>query len=266
MKKGLIISRKSDLHSIQRFLQEAPALDLELQVLSPLEILNNPPAASDYDFVLPRFGTFMMEESFRALRLLEEKGFYCLNRSRDIAIVKDKWEFYQWCQREKLATPRTDRRAESFSFPLVQKPRYGSKGEDVFLIHNATELAARKADDILFQEFISTSAGQDTRVLMLRGQIIGHYLRRANAGEFRSNIAVGGKAESIPLPDTIREMALKAAAKLPGLGLVGFDFLTGPRGPLLLEANASPGFLGLENLGSTLVARQILESCLHKEG
>lgn len=265
MKKGLILSRKSELYSIQRFQVEASSLDLELVIKGPKDILESPPRAGDFDFVIPRFGTFMLEESIAALVLLEKLGVPTLNSSHDTSIVKDKWAFYQWCKSHNIPTPQSALSAEELSYPLVQKPRWGSKGEMVFLIQDRLQIQ-NLPTPTLFQEFIAEALGQDLRVLTLNQQIVGHYRRTAPTGDFRSNLAVGGTATATVLPSDIAEIAVKAAHGLSGLGLIGFDFLQSRRGPLLLEANASPGFTGIESLGgvnsSINMARLILKAAL----
>lgn len=262
MKKGLILSRKSDLHSIQRFFAEAKTLDLELAVKGPKEILDSPPRSDEFDFVIPRFGTFMLEESISALRLLEDLGLPTLNSSYEISVVKDKWQFYQWCNFKALPTPKSTLHFADLSFPMVQKPRWGSKGEMVHLIRSQDQIQ-KLSPPTFFQEFIAEANGQDIRVLSLGCKVVGHYKRIAPPGDFRSNLAIGGTPKSIDLPREVEEFALKAAHQLPRLGLIGFDFLQSHRGPLLLEANTSPGFAGIEALDQQInMARIILEYAL----
>ena len=74
------------------------------------------------------------------VRDLEAAGYRCVNPSRAIALANDKVETARFLSRLGIPTPRTARAEErerlftESDYPLVAKPRYGSRGEGVMLV------------------------------------------------------------------------------------------------------------------------------------
>ena len=120
---------------------------------------------------------------------------------------------------------------------LVIKPLHGNGGKAVFRIpadgsnlgalvemfHNAWP------EPFMVQPFLPDVALGDKRIVLVDGVIAGAINRRPGAGEFRSNLAVGGSAEATGL--TPREEEICAAMgpdlKARGLVFVGIDVIGG---------------------------------------
>ena len=82
--------------------------------------------------------------------------------------------------------------------------------------------------------------------------------RQAPKGEFRSNLHRGGTATAVRLSRDEESLALQASRTI-GLGVAGVDMIASPRGPLILEVNASPGLEGIESSTGVDVAGEIVE-------
>lgn len=120
---------------------------------------------------------------------------------------------------------------------LVIKPLHGNGGKAVFrvpadgsnlgalieMFHNAW------VEPFMVQPFLPDVALGDKRIVLVDGVFAGAINRRPGAGEFRSNLAVGGSAEATEL--TAREEEICAAMgpdlKARGLVFVGIDVIGG---------------------------------------
>ena len=127
--------------------------------------------------------------------------------------------------------------AKDFGGDLVIKPLHGNGGKAVFRIpadgsnlgaliemfHNAW------VEPFMVQPFLPGVAKGDKRIVLVDGVVAGAINRRPGAGEFRSNLAVGGSAEPAEL--TAREEEICAAMgpvlKERGLVFVGIDVIGG---------------------------------------
>lgn len=138
-----------------------------------------------------------------------------------------------------------------FKYPFVLKQRFGSFGEQVYLITN--EVMFKKVlqvvgeKELLVQEFIEASAGRDYRVYVA-GQKAVATVMRVNKGNFRSNVHQGGKMASVPHPNkNITKLAIKATQAC-GADFAGVDILIDAQGnPLVIEVNSNARTLVAED-------------------
>ena len=134
----------------------------------------------------------------------------------------------------------------------VVKPLFGSQGKGVERVQSRTALArwlGRPAgpgpDAVVYiQEFLG-AARWDARILLVGDRLFA-MRRTAPAGEWRTNLAVGGRAERFD-PPPAWAAAARIAADTLGTAVAGVDLLPAPDGsPIILEVNAVPGWRGLE--------------------
>ena len=142
-------------------------------------------------------------------------------------------------------------------------------GTGVFKAENFEQLkgaaSALKMQPHLFQQYIAESAGRDIRVIVIGGKAVAA-MERISGGDFRSNIAIGGRGLKIDMPVQVKEMAEKAAALL-NLDYCGADILFGKEGFYLCEVNSNAFFDGIEaatgvNIAK-LYANHIVESMIN---
>jgi len=148
--------------------------------------------------------------------------------------------------------------------PLIVKMNEGTWGmgvelaEDVETARTLVQSAGEVNRIMLAQEYITAAQEQDIRVLVVGGQVIGAMRRISPADNFRSNVHQGGKAERIDLPKEYADIAVSAARALD-LEIAGIDILETEAGPLVLEANPSPGLEQIEAVTNIDIATQIVE-------
>ncbi len=142
--------------------------------------------------------------------------------------------------------------------PVVLKPLYGSRGQDVFKV-SARDENLRQITDFLTregyamaQDYVPEAAQGDTRVLLVEGEVLmaqGHAaaIRRVPpSNDFRSNVFQGGHAEPGALTETMTRIAAAIGPRLraDGLFMAGMDLI----GDRIVELNVfSPGGLADAN-------------------
>ena len=112
---------------------------------------------------------------------------------------------------------------------------------------------------VMAQRFLPAVMEGDKRILLVDGEPLGAVNRRPSAGEFRSNLAVGGQAEATVLSERERRIceALTPSLRSEGLFFVGIDVIDG----MLSEINVtSPtGIREVERLMQQPLADQVIE-------
>jgi glutathione synthase len=120
---------------------------------------------------------------------------------------------------------------------IVLKPLHGYAGTAVFRIGRdgrnlraVAELFLQTwAEPFIAQAFVAAVSEGDKRIILVDGEIAGAINRLPAAGEIRSNLAAGGRAEATEL--TLRENEICAALgpelKRRGLLFVGIDVIGG---------------------------------------
>ena len=94
---------------------------------------------------------------------------------------------------------------------------------------------------MLFQRFLSESAGRDIRLQVVGDQVIASMYRYSTDGDFRANITNGGSMKRYePSPEEI-SLALRSTRAL-GLDFAGVDLLFGADGPVVCEVNSNAPF------------------------
>src|SRR5262249_33840772 len=110
---------------------------------------------------------------------------------------------------------------------------------------------------LYLQKFIS-HPGWDLRVFVLGDRILAA-MRRHARGDWRTNVAQGGRAEVVPVSAEEAELALRSARAL-GAAVAGVDLLQGPAGEwYVIEVNAVPGWRALAPVTGIDVARALVQ-------
>ncbi|MFM7137591.1 MAG: RimK family alpha-L-glutamate ligase [Planctomycetota bacterium] len=199
---------------------------------------------------------------------LAAAGTPVVNPPRALEIAIDKYLTLAHLAEAGLPVPRTivaqdaasaARARAELGGDCVIKPLFGSRGRGLVRVL-AGEPNAPTPDTggvVYLQEFIPHH-GWDVRVLVV-GERLFAMRRRAAPGEWRTNLAVGGHAEPLDLPDGWGDLARRAATAV-GAPLAGVDLLPARDGRLLvLEVNAVPGWRGLEAVAGPEVAHAVTD-------
>ncbi len=120
---------------------------------------------------------------------------------------------------------------------MVVKPLHGNGGKAVFKIESdGANLSAlfemfngAWREPHMIQAFVPAVAAGDKRIILVDGEIAGAINRIPGAGEFRSNLAVGGFAAKTGLTPREEEICVALAPELKRRGLifVGIDVIGG---------------------------------------
>ncbi len=154
--------------------------------------------------------------------------------------------------------------AEHLGYPCVAKPLGGSSGEHTYLLRSPADLAlvlaARSSDGVpfLLQPFVAEAGGVDRRLFVLDGRVLGAIERHAPAGDFRSNVAQGGRAVGVEASREEAALAVQAVHAL-GLDYAGVDIISTHSGPVVLEVNGEPQFEAVETHAGVDVAGAIAD-------
>ena len=136
-----------------------------------------------------------------------------------------------------------------FPFPCIAKEPQGSAlGRGVFLLSNRADLEryTHGRHVAYIQEYIPMD--RDIRAVVIGGQVVHAYWRIAAEGEFRTNLARGGRIGLEPVPEAALALALKAA-QVCRWNDVGIDICPYDGGFMILEANMKYGREGFRAAG-----------------
>ena len=159
---------------------------------------------------------------------------------------------------------------DGVDYPAIIKPLHGSWGRLVSLVSDVDELKLILRHKAFSDTYLKVSViqpfigdGTDYRVFVVGNETVASMVRRPVEGEWRSNVARGGKAEVVRLGDEVYEMAIKAVYAL-GLDYAGVDVLYSREyGYVVNEVNAIPEFKGLMSVSGVNIARKIAEYVLN---
>ena len=283
MKLG-ILSQDIRLYSTSRLYESAKDRGHDTEVVSYLRCYMNIAKAKprvffqgrqmNFDVVIPRIAATWTFYGAAVVRQFELTGTLSANSSSSISRSRDKLRALQLIGNSGVEMPVTgyvhlSRDIESVlntvgQPPYVIKLLEGTQGRGVVLTEtmeaaiSAIETMKKIDANILIQEFISESKGEDIRAIVVGDKVVASMKRKAKPGEFRSNVHLGGTVENYELNKQEEESAIKAA-KVLGLSVAGVDLIQSNRGPLVLEVNSSPGLEGIEKASGVDVADKIIE-------
>ena len=229
---------------------------------------------SHYDAILPRIGASLTYFGTAVVRQFEQMDVYTPNTAAGIANSRDKLRSLQILSRHDIGIPHStfvrDRKdvlpaiARIGGAPVIIKILEGTQGVGVILAESnkvaeaIIETMHSARQNVLVQKFIAESRGRDLRAFVVGDRVVAAMRRVAQAGEFRSNVHRGGRAEMITLDAVYEETAVRAAQIL-GLRVAGVDMLEGNEGPLIMEVNSSPGLEGIEGCTGLDVAGAVVD-------
>ncbi len=259
---------KARTHASKGFLTSAPPPPkaANLRALDAVFVRKEPPFDTGY---------------LHALQLLEtvKDRVFVINDPAGIAMANEKLAILNFPKRipETLVTQdpaEAKRFVRDLGGPAVLKALNGKGGAGIFatastdrnlpsLVEAATSFGTRA---VMIQRFVPADRFGDKRLLVLDGKILGSFLRRPSAGDFRANLGVGGTLHKAPPTREDRELVEEMAPWLSryGLHFVGIDVI----GRWLTEINVtSPsGIADLIALGQGHPERAVADFLEKKTG
>lgn len=285
--KLAILSNGPGNYSTKRLAEEARLIGHDVMVVKYRDcyasIEKNNPSVNyggedlRVDAIIPRIASNMTRYGTAIVRQFEMQGIFTSSTSIAIARSRDKLRSMQLLARAGVGIPKTvfsrnttdieDLLEQIGGTPVIIKLARGTHGNGVVLaetkkaaksVLQAFYLHNEDGTNILLQEFVKESAGEDVRAIVVGGRVIASMKRQSLDDDFRSNIHQGGTGTPVKLTDEERKTVTRAA-KAMGLPICGVDLMRSERGPLVLEVNSSPGLQGIETVTGRNIAAKIIE-------
>ena len=230
-----------------------------------------------YDFVL------YLDKDRYVAELLEKAGYKLYNSIDSIIKCDDKMLTHICLANEGIKMPTTISSTlcytdngnrdylveviDKIGLPMIVKENYGSLGKQVYLANNHAELLEIENKLIhiphIFQQYIECSKGKDYRIIVIGGKVVA-YMKRENPYSYLSNLATGGTASKVELPQKYLDTAVRCT-KILGLDYCGVDILEGPHGePIVSEVNSNAFYEGIEKTTGINVAGCYVDYLLSK--
>ena len=251
---------------------------VEMLDLKKLEVTLGKEAGVWYEGkILPHYDCIYVKGSFRYAQLLgslatllEGKISYMPLKASAFTIVHHKLLTHLALQQHNIPMPRTyvsstveaaKELLKKVNYPVVMKFPEGTQGKGVMFAESPGSASALLdamgvlKQPVLVQEYVETE-GTDIRALVVGEKVIAAMRRKAKSGEQRANIHAGGTGAAVQLEQKTAKIAVAAAQAL-GADVCGVDILESSLGPVVIEANISPGLQGLQKVSSLNLADEI---------
>ena len=280
-------SKFNEIH--KWLLDAAKKYNIELQLKSNASIMIS--LSENINFIKqipvnqrPEFVLFW-DKDIRLAQALEKMGLRVFNSAESIARCDDKSLTHLLLSEQHIPMPETIIAPMTYSnigytnfsfieqiekrlhYPMILKECFGSFGQQVYLVHNRTELEKQiknlQGKPFLFQKFISYSAGRDVRLQVVGEQVVASMYRYSENGDFRANITNGGSMKSYEPTDAEKNLAIHCC-KILGLDFAGVDLLFAENETTLVcEVNSNAHFKNIYDCTGVNTADYILEYILH---
>ena len=231
----------------------------------------------NYDCVYVK-GSFRYANLLRSISsLLEGKVPYLPLSASSFTIAHNKLLTHLVLQQHNIPMPKTyisssvkeaKEVLKKTNYPVVMKFPEGTQGKGVMFADSLSS-ASSMLDALgalnqpfIIQEYMETN-GTDIRALVVGEKVVAAMKRTASKEEKRSNIHAGGTGEPITLERDAINLALDTAKAL-GADICGVDILQGPLGPVVIEANISPGLQGVSKISTINIPRKIAQLLSNK--
>jgi [lysine-biosynthesis-protein LysW]--L-2-aminoadipate ligase len=139
---------------------------------------------------------------------------------------------------------------DKFGYPAVIKPTVGSWGRLIALLRDKESARAVIEDRehmfpiyqiYYFEEFVDRPP-RDIRAIVVGESVVAAIYRYSGDGEWKTNMALGGRAETCPVTKELEDICLKATRALSGQ-IVGVDLMESKNDGLMVhEVNNTTEF------------------------
>ncbi len=268
-------SKSSELtkEAMEQYFDEVSAIDvkeLEINISGDdADILYKGEPLGKYDCIYAK-GSYRFSQALRSLTTILKGECYMPVEPEAFTVAHDKLLTQLLLQNHSIPMPKTyisttvdaaRKILSNMNYPIIMKFPQGTHGKGVLFADSfgsassiLDALTALK-QSFLIQEYVETS-NSDVRAFVVGDKVVASMIRKSAVGEQRSNVHMGGQAESIELDNKTKEIAVKAA-KATGANICGVDILPGPKGPMVIETNISPSVQGISEYSGVDVANEI---------
>jgi ribosomal protein S6--L-glutamate ligase len=211
---------------------------------------------------------------FEIYRALEGTGALVVNRLEPLLAAQDKFRTSWLLRLAGVPTPRAAvaqtpedaERALSALGEAVAKPLAGSLGDGVERVAGGAAGRARvrtlvQRDGAVYLQAFVPHPGRDLRIFVVGGRARAVIERHAPPGEWRTNVARGGRTAPASPGRSVEEVA-EAAARALRLDYAGVDLVRTGEGATVLEVNGNPSWRGILEATGLDMAEVIAEHVL----
>ena len=261
--------------------QSANRAGLQLELKTNIELMCDIASGKTVaNETLPPFAIFW-DKDVRLAKTLEAAGMKLFNSAGSIELCDDK-SLTHIALMNRVPQPKTvlipltfprvgytdcaflEKIADYLGFPLVIKQCFGSFGAGVYLARNMDEAKAAlmktAGGAAIAQQYIASSFARDIRAYVVGDKVAAAMLRHNESGDFRANVAQGGKADAYMLSEAQAALAVKTAQIL-GCTFAGVDLLFGENGEMTVcEVNSNAHFAGISAATGVNIADKIIEA------
>lgn len=261
--------------------QSADRAGLQLELKTNIELMCDIASGKTVaNEALPPFAVFW-DKDVRLAKTLEAAGMKLFNSASAIELCDDK-SLTHIALMNRVPQPKTvlipltfprvgytdcaflEKIADYLGFPLVIKQCFGSFGAGVYLAGNMDEAKAAlmktAGGAAIAQQYIASSFARDIRAYVVGDKVAAAMLRHNESGDFRANVAQGGKADAYMLSEAQAALAVKTA-QLLGCTFAGVDLLFGENGEMTVcEVNSNAHFAGISAATGVNIADKIIEA------
>lgn len=261
--------------------QSADKAGLQLELKTNIELMCDIASGKTVaNETLPPFAIFW-DKDVRLAKTLEAAGMKLFNSASAIELCDDK-SLTHIALMNRVPQPKTvlipltfprvgytdcaflEKIADYLGFPLVIKQCFGSFGAGVYLAGNMEEAKAAlmktAGGAAIAQQYIASSFARDIRAYIVGDKVAAAMLRHNESGDFRANVAQGGKADAYALNEAQAALAVKTAQIL-GCTFAGVDLLFGENGEMTVcEVNSNAHFAGISAATGVNIADKIMEA------
>lgn len=261
--------------------QSADRAGLQLELKTNIELMCDIASGKTVaNEALPPFAIFW-DKDVRLAKTLEAAGMKLFNSAGAIELCDDK-SLTHIALMNRVPQPKTvlipltfprvgytdctflEKIADYLGFPFVIKQCFGSFGAGVYLARNMDEAKAAlmktAGGAAIAQQYIASSFARDIRAYVVGDKVAAAMLRHNESGDFRANVAQGGKADAYTLSEAQAALAVKTAQIL-GCTFAGVDLLFGENGEMTVcEVNSNAHFAGISAATGVNIADKIIEA------
>ncbi|MAE13410.1 hypothetical protein CMO92_02495 [Candidatus Woesearchaeota archaeon] len=283
--KAAIISLESvssqwTAKALKRYFEDVDVLnlkDVEITISGKTaEVLHKGEPLKKYDCIYAK-GSFRYAPILTSMSTILHKSCFMPNKPEAFTIAHDKLLTHLQLQNENIPMPRTYLTStiegarillKKVNFPIIMKFPQGTQGKGV-LVADSYASASSMLDALvalrqpfILQEYIDTDK-TDLRAIVVGDKVVASMKRKAGEGEERANVHQGGSVEPVQLDEYSKQIAIKTAQAIHS-EICGVDILESAKGPLVIEANISPGLQGITDATKIDVADKIAAHLFHQ--
>ena len=190
-------------------------------------------------------------KSIHATAALEGLGAHIINSLHTATLCGNKLFAHMELQKARVKTPKAFsafseesaiRALDNLGYPAVIKPTIGSWGRLIALLRDRDAANAVIEDrehmfplyQVYYFEELVSRPPRDIRAIVIGDTVVAAIYRYSGPGEWKTNMALGGRAETCPLTNELEDICIKAAKAIEGQ-IVGVDLMESKEDGLIVH-------------------------------